>query len=118
MSRKRDLAIGDQTLGFNFRNMGANPQGFINDFSRRFNDHEEEIRDLVPQPKAVTGSKGNKIKATYAIPVEEYEAFFEAYIAALTNAFVEHTVENKELIKMLDELYIASVKAYRGELSQ
>jgi hypothetical protein len=113
MERKRDLAIRDQTLGFNFRIMGANPQEFIDEFSERFDGREEEIRRLTPQPEAITGNKANKIKAMYDIPVEGHETFFEAYIAALTNGFREHAVGNEELVTEIDDLYDETIKAYK-----
>lgn len=113
MERKQDLAIRDQTLGFNFRNMGANPQEFIDEFSERFDRHEEEIRRLTPQPEAITGNKGNKIKATYDIPVGGHETFFEAYIAALTNGFREYAIGNEELVTEIDDLYDETIEAYK-----
>ena len=76
MERKRDLALRDHTLGFNFRNMGANPQEFASDFSEEFDRRENEngkISRHTPQPEAITGNKGNKIKATYNISVDHHD---------------------------------------------
>ena len=113
LGRNRDLAVGDHTLKFYFRNMGGNEQDFIDEFCENFYQREKEIDALVPPSAEVTGNKRNMIKAKYGIPVEHHDTFFEAYIAALKQAFVEHIAENEELVTEISSAYDESLDMYR-----
>ncbi|MFC4440252.1 MULTISPECIES: hypothetical protein [Natrialbaceae] len=110
----RDLAVGEQTLKVYFRNMGANDQAFIDTFAGSFYENESVVDDLLPSSAEVTGNKRNMIEATYDIDVDAYEGFFDAYVAALQDAFVDLVVENEELIATIDELYDESIDQVYG----
>ena len=54
------------------------------------------------------------IEATYDIDIDAHEDFFDAYVAALQDAFVDLVVENEELIATIDELYDESIGRVYG----
>jgi hypothetical protein len=114
LDRNRGLAVGEQTLKVYFRNMGANDQAFIDAFGDSFYENKPVIDDLLPSSAEVTGNKRNMIETTYDIDVDAYEDFFDAYVAALQEAFVDLVIENEELIATIDELYDESIDQVYG----
>lgn len=115
MVRHREKAVRDRELTFNFRNMGSNPSEFKKIYSDRFDTEKEQIRELLSGTNGtLTGNKLTKITATYDIPVDNSEGFFEAYTKALQNAFVDLIAENPELIAILDETFDDAVEEYRN----
>jgi hypothetical protein len=52
------------------------------------------------------------IKASYDIPVASYDDFFDAYTAALHEAFVDLVLDNPGLIRLLDEAFQSAVAEY------
>lgn len=113
LRRNRDLALRDQTLAFMFRNAGANEQAFIDVFNQVFYDRRAEIEEALPDAAEVTGEKRNLIRATYDIPVDEHDDFFDAYIAALRQAFVEHAGDNDRLVALITDTYDEAIDRYR-----
>jgi len=113
MEKYRDEAVQDHQLHFNFRNMGSNPTEFKDIFEKQFKAREEEIRRHVTDTEGtLTGNKLTMIKAKYDIPIASYENFFDAYTAALHEAFVELIVDNSDLIRLLNEIYEDAVEEY------
>ncbi|WP_255170075.1 PD-(D/E)XK nuclease family protein [Natrononativus amylolyticus] len=105
LKRNRDLAVGEGILKFYFRNMGANDQAFIDAFNDEFSGRQEAIEQALPPATSVTGNKRDMLVATYDIETDAHDDFFEAYIAALEQAFVEHVVANEQLLMLLDSAY-------------
>lgn len=114
LGRNQDLAIGDRTLRVCFRNMGANDKEFSSAFVEEFSRRQSEIEAVLPASADVTGYKRNMIAATYDITADSSEAFFDAYIDALEQAFVDLVVDNMELVGLLDEVYAESVEEVYG----
>ena len=94
--------------------MGANDQAFIDAFADSFDENKPVFDDLLPPSAEVTGNKRNMIEATYDIDVGAHEEFFDAYVAALQDAFVDLVVENEKLIATIDELYDESIDRVYG----
>ena len=115
LGRNRDKAIRDRELVFYFRCMGANDQELIDVFNRKFYSRENEIDDRLPETAEITGKTRDMTKAVYDIRVNEHDDIFEAYTEALQRAFVEHVVENEELVSLLDETYDAAVENVYGD---
>lgn len=61
---------------------------------------------------SVPGTRNKVFTATYDIPVREYDDFFEAYIAALCNAFCDLVIENRQIITLIDEAYEESLDVF------
>lgn len=113
MKHHRDAALRDGTLMFYFRNAGANDQAFIDAFNQGFYDREGEIEALLPAAAELTGQKRNLIEARYDIPTDEHDDFFDAYIAALEQAFVEHAIENEPLVETIGSTYEEALDSYQ-----
>jgi hypothetical protein len=113
MDKHRAEAVQDQQLQFNFRNMGSNPSEFTDIYDEQFEARTETIRQHVADTEGtLTGNKRTKITATYDIPVASHDGFFEAYTAALHEAFVDFVVESPELIRVLTEAFEDAVKEF------
>lgn len=110
LGRNKDVAIGERTLKFYFRCMGANDQAFIDAFADAFADRRDSIEDLLPPIADVTGNKRDKIVATYDIDAESGVQFFDAYVDALAEAFVDFVIDNPELISLIDDVYDESLR--------
>jgi hypothetical protein len=89
--------------------MCANDQAFIDAFSARFDNHENEIDGLLPDGAELRGNKRDKLVIEYDIDVDEYDDFFEAYVAGLQAAYRELIAENAELVSKLEELFLDSL---------
>ena len=114
LEANRTQAISEKTLVFYFRNCGSNDTAFRDRFNQRFADRREEIQRPLPDTAALTGQQRNLIEATYDIRVEAYDGFFEAYIAALQQAFVDHALANESLLTIIDEICADSIEDYYG----
>ena len=115
MEKYRNEAVQDHELHFNFRNMGSNPTEFKNIYENQFKAREKEIRQHITDTEGtLTGNKLTMIKATYDIPIASYENFFDAYTAALHEAFVDLVVDNEDLINILTETFEDAVEEYRS----
>lgn len=119
LGRNRELAIQDRTLKLYFRNMGANDQPFIDEFSRTFDSRQADINRHLPTTAEITGNKRNMIEATYDIDPGENDDFFEAYIAALKSGVNDLIIENGELISVIDDVFYTSInEVYDASISR
>lgn len=114
MEDNKAKAVQDNILKFNFRNMGSNPSDFSDIFAENFNDRKGAVREALSDTHgALTNNKLTLIEGTYDIPLDEYGGFFEAYTAALQDAFEDLVVESPELIRILTEIFDTSIDEYR-----
>lgn len=110
----RDTAVQDRELRFNFRCMGSHPTAFRDIYNEEFDKRVRSIEDCLESTNAATtGEKRTMIRGTYPIRVDEHDGFFEAYTAALNDAFVEFVVDNSDLVQTLGDAFDDSVEAYR-----
>lgn len=109
----REEILGNHTLYFYFRNAGSNDQNFIDTFNTNFDRYKNDIAATLPEASELTGQRRNLIEAAYDIPVDKYDDFFDAYIATLAEAFVDHAAENQELIDVIDRVYEESIDIYK-----
>lgn len=112
LERNRDLAVGDRTLKFYFRNCGSNDKEFRERFNEAFDDRREEVERALPESAELTGKKRNRIEATYDIRTADHDDFFEAYVGALKRAFVDHAAVNDELTRLIDDAYDEALAVY------
>lgn len=116
MEDNRELAITEHTLRFNFRCMGSNPSEFTALYKDQFDAHRNEIEELLAPTRArITGNQLTLITSTYPIDVDAHDTFFEAYTAALNEAFTELVVERPELIERFSSLFDAAIEEYRSD---
>jgi len=113
MGRNRDFATRKHKLKFNFRNMGSNPAVFRDIYAEQFYDHRSEFEELLTNTEGfVTGNKLTLIEATYDIPVDSHEDYFDAYTAALREVFVDLVCTEPELIKLMGATFEEAVAEY------
>ena len=118
LDHHRELAVGERTLKFQFRNCPPNRHltneqtTFRDAFYENFEGRRREIRDALPDAAELTGNMHNQIEVTYDIPVDTHDDFFEAYVAALRQAFIEHAIENEELISEIDSIHQESLENF------
>lgn len=114
MGRNRDLATREQKLKFSFRNMGSNPTAFRDIYAELFYDRRNEFEELLGDTEGlVTGNKLTLIEATYDIPVDSYEDYFDAYTAALHEAFGDLICTEPDLIQLMGETFERAVAEYQ-----
>ncbi|WP_170977464.1 PD-(D/E)XK nuclease family protein [Halorussus salinisoli] len=110
LEKHRENAVRDHELKIFFRMTPPSPEEFKSSFEQMFYDRKEKIADYTPQPGEITGNKSNLLEVTYDIDVKNHESYFEAYIAALRDAFVDHVVDNEELVSKIDDIYTESLE--------
>ena len=101
-------AIRDHELKFYLRNSPDNDD-FYDGFASNFND-DEVIPELLPAGTTRPGRKSNVLEATYEIELEFHDGFFEAYVAALSQALNDHVVSNPELVNRIDKIRSETVE--------
>lgn len=107
LEKDRSDAILDHELKFYFRNTPPNPDGFFETFASYFTDEEknDRIQSVAPDRMRLTGNPRMLMEGTYPIDVTGHETFFEAYVAAVKEAFLDNTVEHEEFIRTIDDIY-------------
>jgi len=113
--KNKDRVMREGELVLQLRNMSNNDQGLRDAFNREFYSREGEISDALPRVAETTGNKGDMTEAVYNIRVDEHDDIFNAYIETLERAFVDHAVENPELVSLLDEAYEDAVEVVYGD---
>lgn len=113
MGSNRDQALIDRDLVFNFRCMGSNPSAFSDIYKDHFDAEIDCVRSSLEGTNAtITGNKLTLVSATYPIDVDAHETYFDAYTAALNDAFVDLVVERPELVSLFTDLFEDSLDAY------
>lgn len=107
LERHREDAVLDHELKFYFRNTPPSPDGFFETFASYFVDEEknERIRSVAPRQMELTGKPRMLMQGTYPIDVAGHETFFEAYISAVKDAFIDNVVEHEEFLRTIDDIY-------------
>ncbi|WP_418286780.1 hypothetical protein [Halorubrum sp. DTA46] len=80
--------------------------------NERLDNKIEDRGYNLPPSVSLTGRSGSILSATYNIPVAEHDDFFDAYTAALGDAFVDLAVKNYELTTLIDEAFQESLEVY------
>lgn len=112
LEKNREKAIRDRLLEFNLIYGLGNSENFSDKFGQKFINKVENSNDEMPSSVSVPGSRGNPLTATYDIPMREQDDFFEEYVAALSNAFHDLVIENREIITLIDEAYEESLEVF------
>jgi hypothetical protein len=104
LSQNRELAIRDSVLELQWWHGTANGDEFMYTFKDILYPKLEAAGDTVPGTVEMTGRRGNPLNARYDIPVSDHGDFFDAYVAALRDAFLEIVIDS-DLIGLVDEAY-------------
>lgn len=114
LERNLELALRDNTLVLYFRNMGANPSDFSDAFVEAMDQRRHDIQEVLPDQTEWTGNKGDRLRAEYAFNLDAHGSIFEAYTDALHRAYVDHVIDNDELVDLLDQSYYEAVERVYG----
>ncbi|WP_336337418.1 PD-(D/E)XK nuclease family protein [Haloarcula brevis] len=110
LDRHRTEAVRDHTLVVYLRNAPSGHDSFYNNFAARFSDANTEVAEAIEETNfTITGNKSNLLRAEYNINVDAHADFFDAYVAALSEAIQEIVTENSELVEIIDRLYKMTV---------
>ena len=112
LEKNRQKAIRDGVLELTLWHGTSSDKEFHKMVKERVRNKITERDYELPPAVSLTGGSSNVFSATYNIPIAEYDDFFDAYTAALGNAFVDLCVENPELITIIDESFDESMTAY------
>lgn len=111
LKQNQELAISDQTLELQLWHGTDSPDEFMIGFRDRLQAKIEDDGITQPSSLNINGSKGGPLSVRYDIPVEEYDDFFEAYVATLRAAFLDLVVENPGVVSAVDEAFEESLEA-------
>ena len=112
LKKNREKAIKDNLLQIRIINGVGNSDEFNDKFRQKFITKVENSNDEMPSSVTVPGTRNSPLTATYNIPVREYDDFFEAYVAALDDAFHDLVLENHQIITLIDEAYEESLEVF------
>lgn len=112
LEENRHKAVEDQTLELQLWHGTGHSDEFMYDFRDRItakiNNHISEI----PPTTEATGRRGRPVVLSYEIPVGDHGDFFNAYTAALRNAFIDLVIEHPKLITLIEEAFNESLEVY------
>lgn len=114
LETNRELAAKDNTLKLELWHGTGNGDKFMYEFKDRITDRSEQNAGTIPPSVTVTGKRGNVLTATYDINVRDHEDFFEAYTAALRDAFLDLVIENDTLIPIITDVFEESLEVFEG----
>lgn len=106
----RELAVRDQILELTLWHGSDNSDQFMETFNDTLATKKQETDTPFPPAVNLTGGSGSVFEATYDVPVRAHDDFFDAYIAALREAFLNLLVENTSLFTAIDETFEESLE--------
>lgn len=112
LEKNREKAIKDNLLQIRLINGIGNSDEFNDKFRQKFITKVENSNNEMSSSVNVPGTRSSPLTATYNIPVREYDDFFEAYVAALDDAFYDLVIENGQIITLIDEAYEESLEVF------
>ncbi|KAB1184814.1 MULTISPECIES: PD-(D/E)XK nuclease family protein [Haloferax] len=112
LRQNRERAIRDDTLEFQLWHGTSSTDEFEYAFRDALAKKVDGLTRGCPQAVTLTGKRGNPLIATYDIPVEEYDDFFQAYLAALQDGLLDLAVEHSELIDAIDQSFEENLQIF------
>lgn len=112
LEKNRERAIKNRELELTLWHGNSSDEEFYKLVNERVSTKTDERGYEFPPTVTLTGRSGSILSTTYDIPVGKYDDFFDAYTAALRDAFVDLAVENHELITIITEAFEESLAEY------
>ncbi|ESS10404.1 MAG: hypothetical protein A07HR60_02419 [uncultured archaeon A07HR60] len=112
LEKDRQQAIQDRVLELTLWHGTSSDEAFWNMVNNRLDDQIETQGYTLPPSVSLTGRPGSILSTTYSIPVDEHDDFFDAYTAALRNAFIDFAVENYQLSALITDAFEHSLEDY------
>lgn len=108
----RRKAVQNNKLELQLWHGTGNGNEFMYDFKDRLTAKIEEYANELPPTTETTGRRAGPMVVSYEIPVGEYTNFFDAYTAALNDAFLDLVVDYPKLITVIEETFEESLEIY------
>ncbi len=105
LTENRERAVQDNILELQLWHGTGNGDRFMYDFKGEIAVKMDERADAFPATAEYTARRGNPIVITYNIPINKYDDFFKAYVAALNDAFIDIAVNHAEFVTIVDQIY-------------
>jgi hypothetical protein len=112
LEKNREQAIKDSTLELTLTHGTGNGKEFKSTFRDNLTTNIKASDAPISSAVSVGGRRTTPLTASYNIPTEEYNDFFDAYIAALTDAFHDLVIDNREVIEAIDEAFEESLSVF------
>ena len=109
----RELAIRERTLELQLWHGTGHPEGFNESFRDSLHSKIEESNSTLPSSVSLQGSSGNPLTASYDISFGEHEDFFDAYVAALNDAFHDLVIDHRDFVRIIDETFENTLETFR-----
>jgi hypothetical protein len=109
LKKNREQAIKDRTLELKLYHGTGNGTEFTQAFQDNLTANIEASSAMIPSAVTLAGRRVAPLTASYDIPAGEHEDFFDAYIAALTGAFYDLVIDNREIIEVIDKTFEESL---------
>ncbi|MFC6752944.1 PD-(D/E)XK nuclease family protein [Halorubrum tibetense] len=112
LEQNRSKAVEDQTLELQLWHGTGNSDQFMYDFKDRIGKKIDKHASEIPPTTEATGRRGGPVALSYDIPVGDHDGFFNAYTAALHDAFLDIVIEYPKLITLIEEAFEESLEIY------
>lgn len=115
LDHNRKQAIRNNILDLTLWHGTNSDSEFQEMVNQRIRDKMEDSHHSLPPAMELTGRTGSILTLSYNIPASQHNDFFEAYTAALREAFLDLSVEYTDLVGIIDEAFDKSLEAYYGD---
>jgi len=112
LEKNRKKAIRDGVLELTLWHGNSSDDQFYKLVNERVSNKIDEREYELPTTINLTGRTGSILTATYNIPVAKHDNFFDAYTVALSDALIDLTDENRELITIITESFEEALEEY------
>ena len=112
LEQNRNKAIEKQTLELRLWHGTGNRTEFMYDFKDRIAAKIDKHTGEIPPTTKTTGRRAGPVALSYDIPVGDHDDFFDAYTAALQDAFLDLVIEYPKLITLIEEAFEESLALY------
>ena len=112
LEQNRSKAVENQTLELELWHGTGNGDQFMYDFKDLIAAKIDKDASELPPTTEATGRRGGPIVLSYEIPVGDHDDFFNAYTAALHDAFLDLVIEYPKLITLIEEAFEESLEVY------
>ena len=112
LEQNRNKAVENRTLELKLWHGTSNGDEFMHDFKDRIAAKIEHHANELPATTETTGRRGGPVALSYEIRVGDYDDFFDAYTAALHDAFLDIVIEHPKLITLIDDAFEESLATY------
>ena len=113
LEEHREQAINDNILKLELTHGYRNGAQFKSTFQDNLNANIEASTATIPSAVNVSSRRVAPLTASYNIPTGKHDDFFDAYVTALTDAFYDLVIENRQVIELIDKTIEESLTVFK-----